>query len=405
LKILLISQVFYPDTVSVSQHLTDLSISLAEKGHDISVFTSKYPYESKNNKFSTYESYRKIKIFRVNQSGFGKGKTVYRLIDFFTFYISIFFKLLTIKSGQFDIIVGTSVPPMLAVVGVFISKIKNIKFYYWVMDLQPELSISSGLIKKKSILAKVLTFFGNYSIRNSKKIFSLDSYMSKHLIKRGAIKNQVYTSPPWPVLNKIFLGSHDDNPFRIKYKFENKTVIMYSGNHAFVHPLDTILDAARILRDNTNFLFVFIGDGVRKSDVKNYKDKYNLKNIIQLPFQPRENIHFSLGSSDLQVVIMGKNQIGFTHPNKIYGGMFIGKPIIYIGPDESHVTDILQKVDGNILVNHTESKKLANNILDFYNLSSVAKKIIGDKNRMFANLNYNPEKLKSEMCNQITVDD
>ena len=73
-----------------------------------------------------------------------------------------------------------------------ISKIKSIRFYYWVMDLQPELSISSGLIKKDSILAKILTFFGNYSIKNSKKIFSMDSYMSQHLIDRGAKKNQIY---------------------------------------------------------------------------------------------------------------------------------------------------------------------------------------------------------------------
>ena len=84
--------------------------------------------------------------------------------------------------------------------------------------------------------------------------------------------------------------------------------------------------------------------------------------------------------------------------------MFIGKPIIYIGPDKSHVTDILQEVDGNILVNHTESKILAMEIVNFSNLTSAARKTIGDNNRMFANLNYNPEKLKSEMCDEITGD-
>jgi hypothetical protein len=293
---------------------------------------------------------------------------------------------------------------MLAVVGVFISKIKSIRFYYWVMDLQPELSISSGLIKKDSILAKILTFFGNYSIKNSKKIFSMDSYMSKHLIDRGAKKNQIYTSPPWPVLNKVYLGSRSDNPFRIKNNFEDKIVIMYSGNHAFVHPLDTILNTAKILSKNDKFLFVFIGEGVRKIDVTNFKNKYHLKNIIQIPFQPRENIHLSLGSSDLQVVIMGNNQIGFTHPNKIYGGMFIGKPIIYIGPKKSHVTDVLEQVSGNIMVDHNESKNLANKILEFSKLNSDSQKKIGINNRTFANQNYDPEKLKSDMCNQIIKD-
>lgn len=405
MKILLISQVFYPDSVSVSQHLTDLSISLANNGHEVSVYSSNYPYESKKNKFSSKENFKGINIFRVKQTGFGKGNTIYRLIDFFTFYISILFKLLSIKNRQFDIVIGTSVPPMLAVVGVFISKIKSIKFYYWVMDLQPELSISSGLIKKDSFLAKVLTYFGNYSIRNSKKIFSMDSYMSKYLIERGAKKNQIYTSPPWPVLSEVYHGSRSDNPFRIKYNFEDKIVIMYSGNHAFVHPLDTILNTARILSKYDKFLFVFIGEGVRKIDVTNYKNKYQLKNIVQIPFQPRENIHLSLGSSDLQVVIMGNNQIGFTHPNKIYGGMFIGKPIIYIGPAKSHVTDVLEQVYGNIIVDHNESKKLVNKILEFSKLNPDSQKKIGENNRTFANLNYAPEKLKAGMCDQIINDD
>ena len=89
MKILLISQVFYPDTVSVSQHLTDLSISLVDRGHEVSVYTSNYAYESKKNKFSSKENFKGINIIRVKQTGFGKGKTIYRLIDFFTFYISI----------------------------------------------------------------------------------------------------------------------------------------------------------------------------------------------------------------------------------------------------------------------------------------------------------------------------
>ena len=102
---------------------------------------------------------------------------------------------------------------------------------------------------------------------------------------------------------------------------------------------------------------------------------------------------------------MGNNQIGFTHPNKIYGGMFIGKPIIYIGPAKSHVTDVLEQVYGNIIVDHNESKKLVNKILEFSKLNPDSQKKIGENNRTFANLNYAPEKLKAGMCDQIINDD
>ena len=107
---------------------------------------------------------------------------------------------------------------------------------------------------------------------------------------------------------------------------------MYSGNHSYVHPLDTLLESAKILKDNSKFLFVFIGEGVRKKDVSNFIKKNKLNNILQLPFQPRSNIHISLSSADIQVVIMGNNLVGYTHPNKIYGGLYIGRTILYIGP-------------------------------------------------------------------------
>ena len=40
MKVLLLSQVFYPDVVSVAQHLADLGVSLSETGHEVTVLCS-----------------------------------------------------------------------------------------------------------------------------------------------------------------------------------------------------------------------------------------------------------------------------------------------------------------------------------------------------------------------------
>ena len=90
MRILLITQVFYPDPVSVSQHLTDLANKLVEDGHDVTVYSSSYPYEEKTHRYESFENYQGIKINRLRQSSFGKGSTLTRLFDFFTFYFSLF---------------------------------------------------------------------------------------------------------------------------------------------------------------------------------------------------------------------------------------------------------------------------------------------------------------------------
>lgn len=401
MKILLITQVFYPDTVSVSQHMTDLAEKLVEDGHEVTVFTSRYPYEEKTHCYSKSENYRGVKIERLWQSSFGKRITLTRLMDFFTFYFSISIKLLLVKPKNFDVIVGTTVPPLLSLVGVIVSKLKGIKFHYWVMDLQPELSISSGLIKKDSLTASFFTKLGNYIIRNSDGIISLDRFMTRYLYSRGAKKDLVKTIAVWPVMEETFTGSRMTNPFRIENAFGDKVVIMYSGNHAYVHQLDTLLEAALILEEDSRFLFVFVGGGVRKKDVTEFKIKHKLDNIVQLPFQPRENIHNSLGSSDIQVVILGNGQVGYTHPNKVYGAMYIGKPVLYIGPAESHVADLLNDLDGNISVQHGQSKILADKIEILFSKNWDEINRIGENNLTYANNNFHPDVLKQKMIDAI----
>lgn len=149
MKILILTQVFYPDNVSVSQHLSDLAFYLQKNGHDVSVISSIYNYEDKFIKYKKKEDIDGVKILRLNQSSLGKQKTHYRIIDFLTFYFNILFKILFLNRNDYDIIIGTTVPPLLSFCASLMSKFKKIKFVYWVMDLQPELSIHSGLIKKK----------------------------------------------------------------------------------------------------------------------------------------------------------------------------------------------------------------------------------------------------------------
>lgn len=401
MRILLITQVFYPDTVSVSQHLTDLAKKFVQDGHEVTVYTSCYPYEEKTHRYSKSEHFQGVKIERLRQSAFGKRSTFTRLLDFFTFYFSISLKLLLVKQNKFDVIVGTTVPPLLSLVGVIVSKLKGIKFYYWVMDLQPELSISSGLIKKDSISAIFFTRLGNYIIRNSAIIISLDRFMTQYLYSRGAKRDSVKTIAVWPVMDKTYTGSRMSNPFRLENDFGDRVVIMYSGNHAYVHQLDTLLEAALILKEKSRYLFVFVGGGVRKKDVTEFKIKHKLENIVQLPFQPRENIHNSLGSSDIQVVILGNGQVGYTHPNKVYGAMYIGKPILYIGPAESHISDLLNDLDGNISVQHGESNQLADRIEQLFSRSWEEINRIGENNLTYAGENFHPEVLKQKMLDAI----
>ena len=84
MNIVILTQVYFPDTVAVAQHLFDLSKSLAERGHNVTVITSRIGYDS-GEKFKSLEVDESIIIKRVWQTKFGKKLFSLRAINFLTF--------------------------------------------------------------------------------------------------------------------------------------------------------------------------------------------------------------------------------------------------------------------------------------------------------------------------------
>lgn len=402
LKILAISQVYFPDTASVSQHLTDLLENLERSGHNVTVISSQRDYENPKIIYPKKQYINGVQINRIKNTGFGKRNKLSRTIDFFTFNVLLLLRLLVIKKERYDIILGLTSPPLLSYIGVIIARLKKIRFIYWTMDLQPELSVVAGYIERDSRPAKLLQYLGDYIFKHATKIITLDNFMYEHVCRRiGQEKRQIDIIPVWPVMNKEYDGKRLSNSFRIQNQFGDKIVIMYSGNHSVMHPLTTLLDAAVKLRNDPRFLFVHIGGGVNLKEVTDCKEKNRLKNIKILPYEPREKIHISLSSADIHVVSLGNGCVGYTHPNKIYGSMFVGRPILYIGPVKSHISNILNRCPGNISVRHGESDLLVQSILDFANTSDESKNCIGDLNRAFVLKNFRPEKLINSMIASI----
>ena len=393
MKILVLTQVYWPDTVATAQHLADICTDLSKSGHDVTVLTSRFAYENTKEKYPARESHQGVRVIRLRNTGFGKATVLGRLMDFFTFNVLIFFRLIFLGRRQYDMILGMTSPPLVSWMGCLAARWKNIRFCYWTMDLQPELAIQSGMIKEGSMVARCLTQMGRMIFKRSNRIVALDRFMAEHCETYGAKKESTVVVPVWPVMSERYTGPRSENPFRIKEKLGDKFVIMYSGNHSYVHPLDTLLESALELKDRDDILFVFIGGGVRKKDVAEFKEKHKLENMIQLPYQPRDQIHFSLGSADLQVVIMGDGQVGYTHPNKIYGAMFLAKPILYIGPAPSHVSEILEHCPGNISVQHGESPKLTEAIVEFVARGHAENETGRSKQHAICSLEFSPRRI------------
>ena len=129
---------------------------------------------------------------------------------------------------------------------------------------------------------------------------------------------------------------------------------MYSGNISPAHSVETILEAARRMKDHDRLVFLFIGGGNGKKRIDEFIAEYDLTNVRTLHYQPLEMIKYSLSAADVHLVSMGAEMVGIVHPCKIYGAMAVARPILLLGPLESHAGEILDKFRIGWQVDHDD---------------------------------------------------
>jgi glycosyltransferase involved in cell wall biosynthesis len=375
MKILLLNQCFYPDVVSTAQHLTDLAVALSGQGHKVTVIASRRGYDNPEVRFPAHEVWRNIEIIRIPSLGLGKKAKWRRAIDFGSFLLSCIYRLLLLP--KFDIVVALTSPPLISFLGALFVRLKGGVFAFWVMDLNPDEAIAAGWLKESSLVSRGLQKLLQYSLHQARKIIVLDRFMKERILAKGIAEQKLVVLPPWSHSDEVRFDEQGRTAFRAEHKLTNKLVVMYSGNHSPCHPLDTLLEAAERLATHEEIHFCFVGGGSEFTKVRHFVSAHGLENVTCLPYQPLEKLAGSLSAADMHAVVMGDRFTGIVHPCKIYNILAIGAPVLYIGPSESHITDVVSQRDDSIAssARHGEVDNVVRHILNRARMASVAAKV------------------------------
>jgi len=347
-KFLIISQVFPPDPAAVGQYFDEAAQALRKMEVEVTILTSRRGYDNPNQRFESFEDRNGVAVQRLPVSSFGKASMPLRIFGQLLFLLQCMLRGLRMP-GLTDLLISTS-PPMGGIAALLIACLRpSVKVHYWVMDLNPDQAVAQGVFSSRHVLVRAMNWLNRRILKRANTVIALDRFMAERVQEKVSSSTRqaagaqearsVLILPPWPMQTYWGPPGRDENPFRVAHGLEGKFVVMYSGNHSIVHPLATVLDAADQLREDARFAFVFIGGGTGKREV----EARAIQNpIIQfLPYQPLEQIQESLSAADLHVVTLGDAMNGIVHPCKIYGAMQVERPILYLGPTPSYVTDMM----------------------------------------------------------------
>ena len=345
MRILLLNQCFHPDVASTAQHLSDFGAGLAERGHRVTAIASRRAYDRPEQRFPSAETWQGVDIRRLPATGFGKGAKWKRAADFGSFSAACTLRLLA--SPRYDAVVALTSPPLVSYLAAWFCRLRGAKLFYWVMDMNPDEAVAAGWLREGSLPTRALETMSRFSLQQSHRIIALDRYMRDKIVAKGIPAERVAVIPPWAHDEAVHFDAAGRAKFRAAHGLEGKFVIMYSGNHSPVHPLTTLMEAARQLAADSRYVFCFVGGGSEHPKVRKFAEENGLKNILCLPYQPLSELAGSLSAADLHVVVMGNPFVGMIHPCKIYNILTVGAPVLYVGPEPSHLADILASMGGS----------------------------------------------------------
>ncbi len=244
-----------------------------------------------------------------------------------------------------DVTVCLTSPPLISTLGTIVAKLKGGAVVPWVMDLNPDEAVAAGWLKAGGIAERTLTFIQNWSFRRASRIIALDRFMADRLKAKEVHAEVIHTDAPWSHDQAIQYDVAAREAFRAEHSLTGKFVVMYSGNHSPCHPLDAVLAAADDMKGDERLHFLFVGGGSEFKKVQAFAKARMLKNITCLPYQPMEKLSGSLSAADLHLVVMGDPFVGIVHPCKIYNILTLGIPFLFIGPDQSHGSDLARRLN------------------------------------------------------------
>jgi glycosyltransferase involved in cell wall biosynthesis len=403
--ILVVSQVFVPDPASVGQHMADVAIELARRfqtgdKYDLRVYASARGYENPTVEYPRRETIGAADVRRFPFASFGKKSMPLRVLGTAVFMIQAF--IAAMFTPRLAGIFFSTSPPLIGLPLSIAAAFRRVPTVYWAMDLNPDQLVALGKLKQSDCICRLLEATNRFILKRSALVIALDRFMAKRLAARKIPRLKIFVLPPWPHENSIAdAPTPTENPFRMRHNLNGKFVIMYSGNHSPSNPLTTILNAIVRLKAEPDIKFLFVGGGGAKKQVEEYIRNHELTNAISLPYQPLADLKHSLSAADVHIVSLGEEMIGIIHPCKIYGAMAAARPILFLGPQPSHISDLLDQHEIGLQIRHGDINGAVEAIRRFHGMTTTQLQSMGRTAQTILHQSLSQQLLCTRFCDAV----
>jgi len=355
----LVTEYFHPDMASTGQLMTDLAVGLHERGLDIQVYTGQPNYHSgETEKQPIQDTHKGVPVRRIRAPQVRQSSLPRRLFNWTVFTIWMSVVLLVDSTEKEREILFVTCPPILPEAMWAVCQYRGWEYTYIAYDLYPDSPVELGYITKGGFLHQIWEAVDRQAFRNAKHIVALGPVMKNRIRNKVGDRfddEKIRIIHNWEDEEFITPRAKEDNRFSRKHDLVEPFTILYSGNIAPYHDLETLVDAAAEIQNGERadeIRFLTIGEGDSKQHIVDYAEEHGVRGtqIQFLPYQPLEELPYSLTSGNVSVVSVQEGLEGVCVSCKLYTAMAAGQPLLVISQPNDDEARIVEQFDAGISV-------------------------------------------------------
>lgn len=396
MKLVIFSQYFWPENFRIN----DLVKAILAKSIHVDVVTGQPNYPVGQ----TYNGYWFWKIVRHNFGGAtvhrlpivprGSGSAIRLILNYLSFVISgILFAPMMLRRKHVDVVLVYAISPILQAIPAIVLKwIKGAKLVIWVQDLWPESLAATGFVRNRLSLA-IVRVLVRWIYRNADLIL-VQSEAFIVPVAALADSGKVCYFPN--SADDVFTSTQPNVECGIP-ELANGFSVVFAGNLGVAQAVDTIINAAELLKETPEIRIILVGSGSRSAWLESQIKQRGLHNVYLAGQYPLDAMPAILRCAGALLVTL-KDETIFYHtvPSKIQAYLAVGRPIIACLNGEG--ARIIAQAEAGISCPAEDAPALAQALKSLYQMSDDDRARLGRNGQRYFEQHFD-----SNMLTQILI--
>ena len=350
-KILLVTQHYAPFPSTTSSYMTQIAEELA---HDYDVTVLSGSPDSNSPPKPLVPAIIEIKSWWP-----GKSALVSRSLAAVLFAFQVFFAVLK-HARREDAILCVTTPFTLPYAVTLAARLRRVPTALIIHDFYPDTLVMAGFLHPRSIVTKTMRWINTVMFERLDAVVTIGRDMNLLLMAYPRMQaDKIVFIPNWPTL-PIRHRSNTENIFRLRCG--SKFLVAMSGNAGFTHDPNSVFEAARMLEHDTDIHFLFSGEGVGWTRLKERQAAAPLRNVTLIERVPAAELEEFLSAADIWIIPYRKNNTGVSVPSRIYNLLAVGRPVIICSEPDAEAALLVHEHDLGWVVQPEDPAAIARTI-------------------------------------------